>query len=215
MLRRWSLFVLELRAVIQTNLFSVSLLYAQSYRCWTEAEFYDEIQTKVLRVFLLAIHSHPSIAWPWDSNFFKLTQPLTVSTIQLLYTVKEKGGKPDRKPYPLPFGLRNPYRNLKFENSQDNARKPQRNCNFMNSASVYHAKCITFSLMKVTRKRVIIFSQGILEVTWRHCITSEYCGHRGLPNKCYIFPMPRLIDCLMFILWHAHEKTTESQYRIL
>jgi hypothetical protein len=29
-----------------------------------------------------------------------------------LYTVKEKGGKPDRKPYPLPFGLRNPYRNL-------------------------------------------------------------------------------------------------------
>jgi hypothetical protein len=23
-----------------------------------------------------------------------------------LYTVKEKGGKPDRKPYPLPYGLR-------------------------------------------------------------------------------------------------------------
>jgi hypothetical protein len=23
-----------------------------------------------------------------------------VSTVQLLYTVKEKGGKPDRKPYP-------------------------------------------------------------------------------------------------------------------
>jgi hypothetical protein len=33
----------------------------------------------------------------------------------LLYTVKEKGGKPDRKPYPLPYGLRNPYRNLKPE----------------------------------------------------------------------------------------------------
>jgi hypothetical protein len=41
------------------------------------------------------------------SIFFKPTQPLTVS-------VKEKGGKPHRrKPYPLPFGLRNPYRNLK------------------------------------------------------------------------------------------------------
>ncbi len=26
---------------------------------------------------------------------FKLTQPLRVSTVQLLYTVKEKGGKPD------------------------------------------------------------------------------------------------------------------------
>jgi hypothetical protein len=45
----------------------------------------------------------------------------------LLYTVKEKGGKPDRKPYPIPYGLRNPYRNLKSENSQDYARKPQRN----------------------------------------------------------------------------------------
>ncbi len=39
-----------------------------------EAEFLDEIQTKVLRVFLLAIHS---------------------------YTVKEKRGKPDIKPYPF------------------------------------------------------------------------------------------------------------------
>jgi hypothetical protein len=44
--------------------------------------------------------------------FFKLIQPLTVS-------VYDKGGKPDIKPYPIPFGLRNPYRNLKSENSQD------------------------------------------------------------------------------------------------
>jgi hypothetical protein len=51
----------------------------------------------------------------------------------LVYTVKEKGGKPDRKPHPLPYVLRNPYRNLKSENSQDNAEKPQRNCTFMNS----------------------------------------------------------------------------------
>jgi hypothetical protein len=49
------------------------------------------------------------------SYFFKLTQPLTVSTVQLLYTVKEKGGKPDRTPYPIPNGLRNQYRNLKSE----------------------------------------------------------------------------------------------------
>jgi hypothetical protein len=45
-------------------------------------------------------------------------QPLIVSTVQLLYTVKDKGGKPDRKPYPLPYGFKNPYRNLKSENSQ-------------------------------------------------------------------------------------------------
>jgi hypothetical protein len=30
-----------------------------------------------------------------------------------MYIVKEKGGKPDRKPYPLLYGLRNPYRKLK------------------------------------------------------------------------------------------------------
>ncbi len=56
---------------------------------------------------------------PWDFYFVKFTQPLTVSAVQLLYTVKEKGGKPDGKPYPLPYGLINPYRNLKFENAQD------------------------------------------------------------------------------------------------
>jgi hypothetical protein len=43
-----------------------------------------------------------------------------------MYTIKEKGGKPGRKPYPLPYGLRNPYRNLKSENSPDYAQKPQR-----------------------------------------------------------------------------------------
>jgi hypothetical protein len=42
-----------------------------------------------------------------------------------MYTVKEKGGKTDRKPYPLPYGLRNPYRNLNSESSQDYAQKPQ------------------------------------------------------------------------------------------
>jgi hypothetical protein len=66
--------------------------------------------------------------------FFKLTQPLTfpsnsnnllqISTAKLLYAVKENGGKPDRKTYPLPYGLRNPFRNLKSENPQDYALKP-------------------------------------------------------------------------------------------
>jgi hypothetical protein len=42
-----------------------------------------------------------------------------------MYTGKEKGGKPDRKPYLLFYGLRYPYRNLKSENSQEYAQKPQ------------------------------------------------------------------------------------------
>jgi hypothetical protein len=76
-----------------------------------------------------------STALPWDFCFFKLTQPLTVLSVQLLYTVREKGGNPDRKPYPLPYSLRNPYKNLKSENSQDYDQKSHRNCMFMNSAS--------------------------------------------------------------------------------
>jgi hypothetical protein len=52
--------------------------------------------------------------------------------------VKEKGGKPDRKPHPVHYGLRNPYRNLKSENSQDYAQKP-RTCMFINLAADHKA----------------------------------------------------------------------------
>ncbi len=67
---------------------------------------------------------------------FIFLQTHATSYVYLQYTVKEKGGKPDRKPYPLPYGLRNPYRNLKSENSQDYSQKPlQNSTTFMNSAS--------------------------------------------------------------------------------
>jgi hypothetical protein len=39
--------------------------------------------------------------------------------------VNEKGGKLDKKPYPFPFGLINPYINLKSENFQDYAQKKE------------------------------------------------------------------------------------------
>jgi hypothetical protein len=96
----------------------------------------DEIQTKVLIVLLL-LFTVTSTALLRDFYFFKLTQSLTVCTVQLLYNVtREKGGKPDRKPYPLPHGLRN----LKSENSQDYAQKSQQNCMFMNTASEGHER---------------------------------------------------------------------------
>ncbi len=104
----------------------------------TEAEFLDKIQTKIWGVLLLVFHSH-LYSFSLGTCFFKLTQPRTVS-------VKEKGGKPERKLYPLPYGgLRNPYRNLNSENSQDYAQKPQWNwnCMFMNSASGYSTKTFT------------------------------------------------------------------------
>jgi hypothetical protein len=100
---------------------------------YDEAEFSDEIQTKVLRVFLLAIHCHlysvtlRLLFLPTHATSYSLT-------VMLQYTFKKRR-KHDRKPYPLPYGLRNPYRRLKSENSQGYSQKPQRNCKFMYSAS--------------------------------------------------------------------------------
>jgi hypothetical protein len=92
-----------------------------------EAEVLDEIRTKVLRVFLLVIYSHIySFAW----RFLFLQIHATSYSF-----CKEERRITDRKPYPLPYGLRNPYRNLKSENSQDYAQKPEY-CAFMNSALV-------------------------------------------------------------------------------
>ncbi len=94
----------------------------------SEAKFLDEIQTKVLGVFLLAIHSH---LYRFALRFlFLQTHAISYSfyiSVTVLYTVKEKGGKPDRKPNSLAFGLRNPHRNPKSENSQDYTQKPRRN----------------------------------------------------------------------------------------
>ncbi len=67
-----------------------------------EAEFSDEIQTKVLGVFLLDIHRH---LYSFSLRFlsFKFTQLLTVSKVELLYTVNEKGGKPIENYTPFPM----------------------------------------------------------------------------------------------------------------
>jgi hypothetical protein len=72
----------------------------------------------------------------------------------LLYTVKEKGGKPDRKPYPLSYGLRNPYRNLKSGSSQDYAQKPQRKC--IHSEFRFGGTLLLLSVLKdITKYRTI------------------------------------------------------------
>jgi hypothetical protein len=65
------------------------------YESTPEAEFLDEIQTKVL----LAIHSHLcsfALRFLFLQTHATVSTVITVSTVQLLYTVKEKGGKPDR-----------------------------------------------------------------------------------------------------------------------
>jgi hypothetical protein len=87
---------------------------------YTEATFLDEIQKKILKVFLLAIQSH---LYSFALRFLFLQTHATSYSFYsaLLNKVKEKGGKPDRKPHPLSYGLRSSYRNLKSEDSQDYA----------------------------------------------------------------------------------------------
>ena len=84
---------------------------------WTKS------RTKALRVFLLAIHSH-LYSFALRFLFLQIHTTSYCFYSSLLYTVKEKGGKPDKKPYPPPYGSRNLYRNLK-SNSNDYAQKPE------------------------------------------------------------------------------------------
>ena len=58
---------------------------------------------------------------------------LRISTVQLLE--RRKAENLTENHTPVSYGLRNPYRPLKSENSQDYDQKPQGNCTFMNSAS--------------------------------------------------------------------------------
>jgi hypothetical protein len=69
---------------------------------WTEAKLLDEIQTKVLRVFFLAIHGH---LYSFALRFLFLQTHATSYSFYsvLLYAIKEKGGKPDRKPHSFPM----------------------------------------------------------------------------------------------------------------
>jgi hypothetical protein len=78
----------------------------------SEAEFLDVIGAKVWRVFLLAIHSH---LYKW---ILLPPSPLGKSELKLVWNVNIV------------------CENLKSENSQDYAQTPQRNCTFMNLASV-------------------------------------------------------------------------------
>jgi hypothetical protein len=86
--------------------------WPESLRIWSNVEFclfYSNLSRgRILgqnpektQQFSSSLFTVTSTALPWDLYFFKLMQPLIVSTVQLLYTMKEKGGKPDRIPYTL------------------------------------------------------------------------------------------------------------------
>jgi hypothetical protein len=62
-----------------------------------EAEFLEKIQTRVLTIFLLAIHSHLytlHYSFEFEISVSSNSRNLfnVISTVKVLYTVKEKGG---------------------------------------------------------------------------------------------------------------------------
>jgi hypothetical protein len=95
---------------------------------WTKS------RQKIFRAFLLAIHSH---LYRFALRYLFLQTHATSYSFYnaLLYTLKEERGKPERKPQSLSYGLRNPYVNLKSDNSEDYGQKPQRTCTSINLAS--------------------------------------------------------------------------------
>ncbi len=100
-----------------------------------------------------------STTLPWDFYFFKLTQPLTVSSVHtVLYTVKEKGETLIENHSPSLWfkkSIQNP-RILKSENSRD-AWKPQRNGTFINSASGCYVcvhVCVLWASLPTSADRV-------------------------------------------------------------
>jgi hypothetical protein len=81
-----------------------------------------------------------------SSNSRNLLQFLQCVTVNF----KGERRKTWQKTTPLPYGLRNPDRNLKSANSRDYAQKPQRNFMFMNSASVLSKQAKAWNLLKTT-----------------------------------------------------------------
>ncbi len=124
-------FLSSLHILFYTTYLRVHLGYR---KFCTEAVFLDVIGSKVKRVFFLVIHSHL-----FYGVFSPSPPPLSKSGLKLVCYVNIVYGK------------------LKSENSQD-AQKPQRNCMFMNSASVH--VCPALFSKKSRKKHFSLFKEN-------------------------------------------------------
>ncbi len=117
----------------------------------TEAEFVDEIQIKVWKVFLLAIHSH---LYSFALRFLFLQTLATSYSLYSSVTVHCKGERKKtwQKTIPPSLWFKKSIPKPQVWDSQDYAQKPQLNCTFMNSSSVseLQLKKIFFGLRRCT-----------------------------------------------------------------
>ncbi len=114
---------------------------------------------KRLKSFPPLLFTVTSTALLWGIYFFKLTQPLTVSIVNYstAYTIKEKTTT-------LPYGLRNPYRNLKSDNSEDYAQKSPRNFSWIWLLDQLRASSVLPTLHKIfgqTGQKILCLSKKL------------------------------------------------------
>ncbi len=129
------------------------------------------IGTKVFRIFLLA-HSH--IYYDFTSLPFEQSGSKLVCNVNILYG------------------------NLKSENCQDNAQKSQRNCTFMNSASVhgfFYCCLMTTTILGSSNKgkECKVEREHLTYPIWSsYCISMLNNMYRMYLSDFGIFPMPNV-----------------------
>ncbi len=141
-----------------------------------EAKLLDEIQTKVSRIFLLAIHSH---LYSFALRFLFLQTHATSYSFYSWVTVHCKGER--RKTWqktipPLPNGLRNSHRSLRSEISQDYA-----------STKLYVHE---FGFCTVRGKT---FNPAAVSVLWRRLFSTTEGNHKVDLNYFAYYPWAKLV----------------------
>ncbi len=130
----WQLFILDMDHTLEKDwqLDWIRIELKIGFKSW--GRVLRRNPDKCLKIFLLAIQSHLLHSLFLEISISSNSRNL-FPFLHFSYCTqsrrKEENLIEKQKPYPLPYGLRNPYRNLKSENSPE----PQRNCTFMNSAS--------------------------------------------------------------------------------
>jgi hypothetical protein len=155
---------------------SQELLTQDLCKTLTGGRIFGRNPDKSLQSFLPCYSQSPPQLWleiSISSNSRNLL-PFLQFSYCTVYTLQEKGGKPDRTPYPLPYALRNSYINLKSGNSHDYTQKPQRNCTFMNSASGWEIPGFNMSvLVQCSQKSFpywLCLLVGIVSIEFDRCL---------------------------------------------
>ncbi len=137
----------------KTWLLYIELFFSETFpSILCEAEFSDEIQSKVLRVFLLAIHSH---IYSFALRFLFLQTHATSYSYYSSVTVHCKGERRKTWQKTIPPSSLWFKKSLQkppvFENSQDYAQKPQQKLSVHEFGFISQWWCV-YAIMFCTRK---------------------------------------------------------------